>query len=508
MKQQEIIAPLNDTSFYMDTVQYDRIYDPTAELGYFNIHCTVEINFVVSGTGFHRILNQMIPCQAGDVYVLNEHVPHNYYAFERESSITVRRILFSPRVWLNAKYASPTEPEFLYGCFRENKIMACAMLTQAVCKIVESLFDEIQVELQEKKDEWEEAMRAGLVRLLVSIARYVNRTIKTVPLILSDTWDPVSGAIAMIHEKYGDCNLTLETIAESLHFSRSYLSKLFKQITGETFSAFLRNVRMEGACSMLADTELTVKEIMNACGIRDIETFYKSFEEYSGTTPSNYRKQCLKERQSRSIMHQISIHIQTGNDTQVVELTQKALDESIPSDTILNEGFLAGMNVVGDKFKNNEIYIPEVLMAARAMNKGIAALKPHFAAIGIQATGRVCIGTVQGDLHDIGKNLVKVMMESRGLEVIDLGIDVPPETFVQVAIEQDCKVICCSALLTTTMGVMENVVKKAVELGVRDQVKIMIGGAPVDADFCKKIGADLYTPDAASAAAAAVDFCK
>ena len=166
------------------------------------------------------------------------------------------------------------------------------------------------------------------------------------------------------------------------------------------------------------------------------------------------------------------------------------------------------MNVIGEKFKNNEVYVPEVLVAARAMNMGMQVLKPHLAANGVSATGRVCIGTVQGDLHDIGKNLVKMMMEGKGLEVIDLGTDVAPETFVETAIDQNCQVICCSALLTTTMGVMEDVVKLANEKGIRETVKIMVGGAPVSAEFASKIGADCYTSDAASAADAAVEFCK
>jgi methylmalonyl-CoA mutase cobalamin-binding domain/chain len=126
----------------------------------------------------------------------------------------------------------------------------------------------------------------------------------------------------------------------------------------------------------------------------------------------------------------------------------------------------------------------------------------------VQATGKVCIGTVQGDLHDIGKNLVKMMMEGKGLEVIDLGTDVPAEAFVQTAIEQNCQVICCSALLTTTMPVMEAVVKAAEAAGIRSKVKIMIGGAPVSQEYNDKIGADCYTVDAASAADAAVEFCK
>ena len=166
------------------------------------------------------------------------------------------------------------------------------------------------------------------------------------------------------------------------------------------------------------------------------------------------------------------------------------------------------MNVIGEKFKNNEIYVPEVLVAARAMNMGTQILKPHLAESGVEAVGRVCLGTVRGDLHDIGKNLVRMMLEGKGLEVIDLGVDVAPQTFVQTAIEQNCKVICCSALLTTTMDVMEEVVQEAEKAGIRDKVKILIGGAPVNEAFCEKIGADCYTPDAASAADMAAAFCK
>ena len=211
---------------------------------------------------------------------------------------------------------------------------------------------------------------------------------------------------------------------------------------------------------------------------------------------------------SIAILNEISENLQKGKAKIVVELVQKALDEGISANDILNEGLLAGMSIIGEKFKNDEVYVPEVLVAARAMNKGAVLLKPHLAAAGVEATGKVVIGTVQGDLHDIGKNLVKMMLEGKGLEVIDLGADVAPETFIQTAIDQNCKVVCLSALLTTTMGVMEDVVKKAEEMGVRDQLKIMIGGAPVSAEFCAKIGADIYTPDAASAADVAVEFCK
>ena len=209
-----------------------------------------------------------------------------------------------------------------------------------------------------------------------------------------------------------------------------------------------------------------------------------------------------------SILTEISENLQRGKAKVVRELVQQAIEQGVSPEDILNKGLLDGMNVIGEKFKKNEVYVPEVLVSARAMNMGAQVLKPYLEQAGVKAVGRVCIGTVQGDLHDIGKNLVKMMLEGKGLEVIDLGTDVAPETFIQTAIEQNCQIICCSALLTTTMGVMADVVKKAEEAGIRDKVKIMIGGAPVDEAFCRQIGADCYTPDAANAADAAAEFCR
>ena len=207
-------------------------------------------------------------------------------------------------------------------------------------------------------------------------------------------------------------------------------------------------------------------------------------------------------------LHEISVQLQAGKAKIVKTLVQQAIDEGVPAQQILEEGLLDGMNVIGEKFKNNEVFVPEVLVAARAMSMGAALLKPLLAAEGVKSTGRVCIGTVKGDLHDIGKNLVKMMLEGKGLEVVDLGTDVSPEAFIQAAKEQNCQIICCSALLTTTMNVMGEVVKAAEAAGIRDQVKIMVGGAPVTEAFCQQIGADAYTSDAASAADKAVEFCQ
>lgn len=206
-------------------------------------------------------------------------------------------------------------------------------------------------------------------------------------------------------------------------------------------------------------------------------------------------------------LNEISVQLQAGKAKVVKELVRQAIDAGVPAQQILDEGLLAGMNVIGEKFKNNEVFVPDVLLAARAMNQGIALLKPLLAQEDVRTVGRVCIGTVRGDLHDIGKNIVRMMMESKGLEVVDLGTDVAPETFVQTAMEQNCQIICCSALLTTTMSVMGEVVEAAVAAGIRDKVKIMIGGAPVTDTFCQQIGADAYTSDAASAAEQAVAFC-
>ena len=209
-----------------------------------------------------------------------------------------------------------------------------------------------------------------------------------------------------------------------------------------------------------------------------------------------------------SIYLEISENLQKGKNKIVKELVQQAIDAGCPAGEILNDALMAGMNIIGEKFKNNDVYVPEVLVAARCMNTGVQLLKPLLVADGVQATGKVCIGTVQGDLHDIGKNIVKLMMEGKGLEVVDLGTDVAPEAFVQAAIEQGCQVICCSALLTTTMDVMADVVKAADAAGIRPGVKIMVGGAPITQNFCDQIGADVYTSDAASAADAAVALCQ
>jgi len=194
----------------------------------------------------------------------------------------------------------------------------------------------------------------------------------------------------------------------------------------------------------------------------------------------------------------ISEFLQKGKAKDVTELVQKALAEGAPVEQILEKGLIAGMSIVGEKFKNNEIYVPEVLIAARAMNKAMEILEPKLVAAGVKPKGKIVIGTVKGDLHDIGKNLVAMMFKGAGFEVIDLGIDVPPEKFVATAKEKKAALIGLSALLTTTMPAMKDVCAKVKSEGL-DSIKVLIGGAPVTQAYADEIGAHGYAPDAASA---------
>ncbi len=188
-----------------------------------------------------------------------------------------------------------------------------------------------------------------------------------------------------------------------------------------------------------------------------------------------------------------------GKKDDAERLTQAAVDEGLKPSTIINEGLIAGMGVVGEKFKNNEFYVPEVLIAARAMQSAMGIVKPLLAEGEMESKGRVAIGTVKGDLHDIGKNLVAMMLEGGGYEVVDLEVDVSPEQFVAAASEQGCNCVALSALLTTTMPSMKDTVDALVEAGIKNKVMVIIGGAPVTQSYADEIGADGYAPDAASA---------
>jgi len=200
-----------------------------------------------------------------------------------------------------------------------------------------------------------------------------------------------------------------------------------------------------------------------------------------------------------AILEQLADAIINGKRDDAKSLTERALTDKIDAKRILDEGLIKGMGVVGEKFKANEFYVPELLVAARAMHAAMDVLKPIIAQKGIQPVGRAVIGTVRGDLHDIGKNLVAMMLEGAGFQVIDLGVDVAPEKFVEAAKENNAQIIAMSALLTTTMVNMKEVVAALQQAGAKGKHKVMIGGAPITQEYADQIGADGYAPDAASA---------
>jgi len=201
-------------------------------------------------------------------------------------------------------------------------------------------------------------------------------------------------------------------------------------------------------------------------------------------------------------MKALSEAVISGDQAKALEITRAAISEGVSPETILNEGLIGGMNIIGVRFKNNEVYIPEVLIAARAMKTAMEVLEPKLVEAGVEPVGKALMGTVQGDLHDIGKNLVTMMLKGAGFDVIDLGVDVSPARFVEKAKETKAKLVGLSALITTTMPSMEKVVKAVKEAGLA--VKVMIGGAPITQAYADRIGADGYAPDAASA----VDLAK
>ena len=207
-----------------------------------------------------------------------------------------------------------------------------------------------------------------------------------------------------------------------------------------------------------------------------------------------------------SVLVEISEFVQKGRAKNVKELVIKALDEGISAKEILNHALIAGMMVIGEKFKNNEVYVPEVLISARAMNQGVEILKPYLTKEGVEPVGKAVICTVKGDLHDIGKNLVKMMLEGVGIECIDLGVDISADSIVDAVKESGARVVCLSSLLTTTMDYQKDIIDALISSGVRDSVKVMVGGAPLNSDFALSIGADAYTKDAAEAAEVALSF--
>lgn len=482
--------------------------------------CLLVIDMIDSGSGGHLVDGRELPCKENDIYVISPDTPHRYFLTEDSEGLTVRRIAVQLDCWLNGRAADKDSRHYCYGVFEDGEQVAYAMLNSTAKERISDIYDSIECELADRENEWKSVVKAYITLLLSFIGRYVGNTIKASPE-RGEYYATVNSAIEIIKREFGNPELSLDALAQRLFLSQARFSQIFKEVTGGLFSDYLREVRLSRAAELLKESDMTVDKIVAECGLCNIPSFYRNFRNAYGMTPQIYRQMAKisikqtnidnideSETKKMEILNQISANVQAGKAKIVAELITQALEDGVPASEILDGGLLAGMSVIGEKFKNNEIYVPQVLVAARAMSKGAELLKPHLAKSGVRASGKVCIGTVAGDLHDIGKNLVKMMMEGKGLEVIDLGVDVAPERFVSAAVNDGCSVICLSSLLTTTMPVMAEVVKAFEAAGIRDKVKIMVGGAPVKQKFCDDIGADCYTPDAASAADAAVAFFK
>ena len=315
----------------------------------------LQIDLITSGSGTHQIMGQGIPCRAGDICIINANLPHGYSVGETGENMTVRRISFDPHAVLTAEAACPAGPQFCYGVFADSATTAYATLTVRTRAEIEARFNAIEVELVERKAEWESAVNAQLALLLITVARYVNCAIKNIPAVASAEWTPVSAVMREINEHYSDSAMTLEGLAEALFISRSHLGRLFRRITGESFSDYLRRVRLTHACRMLRESTLTVEETAAACGIRDLATFYRAFSAFTGVTPHQYRTQnnYKKGETAMSILLEISENLQKGKAKVVKELVARAIEEGVPAADILNEGLLSGMNIIGEKFETN-----------------------------------------------------------------------------------------------------------------------------------------------------------
>lgn len=468
----------------------------------------IEICMIISGDGIHQVFNQKFPCKKDDIFIIPPDTPHGLFLSEDSAELVAHRLLFDAREFLSKEIATTGNRRFCYGVFSDDAVAAYAKLNAETLSEVGSLFDKIIVESNQQSFEWKESVSAYIRLLLITIGRYVNSAIQNKSLLTSKEKHIVSSVIKTVKYEFSNSNLTLESISKTLFISKAHLSRVFARVTGETFFEYLRTVRLNHACKLLRETDMKVEEIARACGIKDVPTFYRVFSEYTRMTPRAYRKGGLIDINAKDpfLVDEISSGVHSGKIDRVCELVQRAMELGVPAEKILNEGLINGMNLVGMQFKNNEIFIPEVLIASKAMNKGAELLKPLLTKEKVKSKGKALIGTVRGDLHDIGKNLVKMMLEGKGFEVIDLGTDVAASDFIDIAIKENCRIVCCSALLTTTMPELKNVIDYATKIGVRPKLKLMVGGAPVTQEYADSIGADAYASDAATAAEIALEF--
>jgi len=513
---------LQDTPACIDRYIYKRTVPAAAAQGLSSLHehQFIEISYVEKGSGLHRIWNESSVMEPGALVILNAAVPHGFFSDSDTEPLIVRSLFYDIQDLYGNEITEIGGDKYLFGLFAKNNFVVSLSLKPKYLKTVSQKFDEIELETEEKKLDWKDVIRSQIALLLLQLKRLAVYSSFQQTNTQNNTPENtilVSEVLRLVQEHYADPLFSMKNVSELLHISSSSISRSFRDITGKYFSDYLCFYRIRQAVSLFTETELSNEEASFACGYSDLHSFYKQFKQLIGTTPGDFRKQkdshlpLLTEEtaNSSSILYmEIFEKMQQGKRKEIVALVTQALEEGLPPDEILSEALVKGMNTLGNKFQTNEVFVSEVLGAANAMNTCMEILKPYLSASVLPTPGRAIICTVKGDIHNIGKNLVRLMLEAEGIECIDLGVDVPPAAVVDAVREHHVNLVCISALLTTTMSEMEAVVKEAEAKGIREKVFIMVGGAPIKQEFCDKIGADCYTSDAASASEAALAYLK
>jgi len=476
-------------------------------------HNFIEISYISSGSGIHRIWNESYPVSTGDLYVLNTAVAHGIFPHSSDEAISVHSLFFDPQDVFDTSIAQIGSENYLFGLFSHNNFALPLILSPKQIRETSNIFDAVYEESNNKTNGWEYAIYAHLTLLMLKIRRLADTL--NHPQMYSETKAVSLGAnlLSLIHEHYTDSSFSLKTASDILYKSTSTLSRSFFSLTGKHFSDYLSSYRIQQAASYIKDTQLSNEEIANLCGYNNPHSFYKHFRQFYGSTPSEFRKLTKQSslhdtttgnaENNQNLYAQISEKLQKCRRKDVIDLLTQALNMGLPPHEILHKGLVPGMNVIAQKYHSNEIYVVEVYSAAKIMNDSMELLKPHLTQNAEHYLGCAVICTVKGDLHDIGKNLVKLMLSSEGIQCIDLGVDVAPAAIVAAVKEHTPQLVCLSALLTTTMIVQKEVIDALKVNGLRDSVRVMVGGAPVTQEFADSIGADCYTPDAFTAAAEA-----
>ena len=282
---------LEDAPLFINRVTVETVYSPDTALSQLHIHDFVEVSIVTAGRGIHRTPDGWAECNAGDTYVIGVGVPHAYFATEDGERPTVCNLVFDPAEIFSGEAADPDSPRFCYGLFREDPLTVYVMLTSRTLEDVERTVTRMEKELTRRRPEWEMAVKSYLVNLLIMMGRYASQREHPASAPRPKERLLAMSVMRQVMENYGDQGLTLESIAASLYISKSYLCRIFSRVTGEPFGDYLRRVRLEQACRLLRETDLTAEQIVYACGLRDIPTFYRTFKERMGMTPNAYRQE-------------------------------------------------------------------------------------------------------------------------------------------------------------------------------------------------------------------------